>query len=593
MYTGEGRARVVNSIFFEEPPFFGFDIQPPEGWHHVVGVDGWAATDAELISPTINRFRQPRDGDRVLIHGHIQGNLITASYVGFGDGTFHYYRSLLHMDELRPGILPPVYDGLEVWVRGVLGSSEGQGQFYVLPEGTSFDPSYVGQEALVGGRLFISESIGVEVTEGIYVKDAGHYTDILEGEPVISAKEVQECGIIRSVDPSGHWLLLEPADGRSVEVNISEGTRIKFADGTEADPSELSAKRRIEVFGQASGMDRLSGTKVTIVGTTTEGPMYAAYIGGANGDLWSVSLDGRERRQITHLASPSQGLANAEISPDGLHFAFAHQQGPQSTLAVGDLQSGKLRQWLTGDRWQERAPAWSPDGTRLALCRYRVEGEQLIDGALWILTLKDGEVRRVTGPAAEGWRTVQPRWSPDGKFIAFGQVSDDPAQPAKLDVLSFPPQSQRIFEYGRDWRWSADSTQLLCTRQKPEEDRARIWVVQHDGSSPTWLSTTGVHDHYGRWSPDGTAIAFLSRPAGSSSPDYLWIMQADGMRRFRPESQPLASRVTWSPDSQAIVLMRVTASGENAGLWIVGRDGSELRELAADAVELVGTYRMP
>ena len=343
MYVGQGRAKVVNSIFFEDPPFFGFDIHPPEGWYHVVGVDNWAATDAELISPTINRNRQPRDGDRVLLHGHIQGDFVIASYVGFNDGTFYYYRSLLHADELRSGILPPAYDGLDVWVRGILDSTEGRGQFYVLPEGTSVDPSYVGQEALVAGRLSFREGIGVDVTKGIYIRSDSQYHNILQGEAPKPAINAYEQGIIRAVDPSGRWLLIESADGRSVEANIDEATDIEFADGSQADRSEVSPGRRIEVTGQALRPNKLSAAKVAIVGTLTEGQTYAAYVAGVNGDLWSVRLDGLERGQITHLASPAPALANAEVSPDGLRLAFARKEAGRSTLVVGDVQSGELR----------------------------------------------------------------------------------------------------------------------------------------------------------------------------------------------------------------------------------------------------------
>jgi Tol biopolymer transport system component len=593
MYVGEGQARIVNSIFFEDPPFFGFDIHPPEGWYHVVGVDEWAATDAGLISPTINRNWQPRDGDRVLIHGHIDGEFVTASYVGLADGTFYYYRSLLHADELRREVLPSVYDGLEVWVRGVLDSSEGQGQFYVLPEGVSFDPSYLGQEALVAGRLSVGDRIAVEITNGIYAKHGTRYTNILEGKPFSAAGDVYESGIIRALDPSARWLLIESADGRSVEVEVSEATAIGFADGSQAELPELSRGRRIEVTGRASAKDKMSAIRLTIVGTAPEGSMYAAYMTGANVDLWSVRLDGLERRRVTSLSEPAPGIGDAEFSPDGSRYAFARKNGGQSTLVTADLQSGELREWLTNEEWQEADPAWSPDGSRIAFCRWRVNGEQRIDGALWVLTLRDGTIKRLTDPATEGWRTVQPRWSPDGRQIAFGQVSDDASQPSRLYVLSFPSQSQLILEWGFDWRWSPDSTHLVCTRQTTNESRPRIWVVQRDGTSATWLSTTGVHDHNGRLSPDGTAIAFLSRPWGSGGPDHLWIMQADGMRRFQPEGQPLAGGVAWSADSQAIVFVRVTSSGENAGLWLVGRDGSGLRQLAADATALVGTYRAP
>ena len=163
---------------------------------------------------------------------------------------------------------------------------------------------------------------------------------------------------------------------------------------------------------------------------------------------------------------------------------------------------------------------------------------------------------------------------------------------ASLYVLSLPADYHWVLGYASDWRWSPDSTQLLCTRQTPAERRARLWVVQRDGTSPTWLSIKGAHDHHGRWSPDGTAIAFLSHPEGSDESDHLWIMQANGMRRTQLTEVPAASP-EWSADSKSIIFMKVTVGRVYDGLWLIKRDGSGLRELAANAAGLVGVYRTP
>ncbi|UCC77451.1 MAG: hypothetical protein JSW37_03575, partial [Anaerolineales bacterium] len=336
MYTGEGKATVINSIFFAAPPFFGFDINPPEGWLHVVGVESWAAVNGELISPLINPYRRFSDSDRVLLHGHVGGEFVTASYVGLEGQAPYYYRSLLHADELRGDRLPAAYDGLDVWVRGTLDVNEGQGGFYVLPEDASFETSYLGREALVAGRLSFDDSIHVQVTKGIYVPEDGQYTQILLGAQLESTT-TYERGIIRALGPVAASLTIETSDGRSVTAEVGETTRILFADGSATDAAELAIGQDIDIVGQQAAGQDVMATEVTIFGTTAEGQSYAAYTAGPNGDLWSASLDGQDRSPITHLTAPAPGLEDAELSPDGARFAFALRDGQQSTLVIGDL----------------------------------------------------------------------------------------------------------------------------------------------------------------------------------------------------------------------------------------------------------------
>jgi Tol biopolymer transport system component len=592
MYTGEGKARVINSVFFDQPPFFGFDIHPSEQWYHVIGLDHWVTVNGTRISPIIFDASQPLDSDTTLIHGHIEGEFLIASYVGFSDKTPYYYRSLLSADELRQDVLPEAYNGLLVWVRGKLDVAQGQGQFYSLPDGTWIDSSYLGQEALLAGTLSMGERIQVQVSRGVFLRSGSQYSNIWMGQTMASTNDRYIRGSIRSFGAPDSWLELVVEDGSSVQVDLGSSTRIEFADGSEASLGDLSSGQIIEVAGQGFSGQGFAASKVSIVSMTTSGAMYAAYV-TPDGSMWSVDLNSQAHRRIAELAGPDSGLGTAQFAPDGQRLAFARSKDGMSTLVIGDLLTGMLTERLTEDDWQEADPVWSPDGSRIAVCRFRNEGGQLVDGGLWVLKLQDGTARRVGGAAPPGWRTVQPRWSPNGKHIAYGHSGESPSQATTLYVLSFPPRSQWVLDWVWDWRWSPDSSHILTSRQTSEEAWARLWVVQRDGTSPTWLSTRNVHDYHGRWSPDGTAIAFLSRSSTSRGPDALWIMQADGMRRFQPSGSPLASDLAWSPDSQAVVFLRVSVGGQGDGLWIVNRHGSDLRQLAPDATALGGTFRQP
>ncbi len=596
--AGEGKARVVNSVFFEDPRFFGFDLQTSSGWYHVSGADSWAVADGQRISPVLVLNSRPRDGDSLVVYGTVNDQFVTASFVGHADGTVWYYRSLLSADEVRSGKLPAVYNGLLVWVRGTLSRNDGQGDFYTLPQGAELKATHAGQEALLGGRLQVTGTKAhLQVTEGIYIQDHGKYVKILASAPP-EPSIMQEQGIILAMETSGGRMSLQRSDGGVTQVLLTAATRVQFADGSATTSDELAPGRRVSLTCTGTATSLLTASRISIVSTAARGPARAAFLAGPNQDLWSIALDAQGqalvRRQITHLAAPERGLDSAVFSPDGSLFAFARADGIQSVLVLGDVGSGELRELLDDDEWQECDPNWSPEGSRIVFCRYRAQEQDRVDAGLWVLDWKRGTLRRLLSEAPAGWLTVAPRWSPDGRYIAYGQVTASGDQRSNVFALALPSDSRQVLEYASEWRWSADSTQLICTRQAPDEGRARLWVVQRDGTSPTWLSPTkGINDHNGRLSPDGSAIAFLTRPESSKPPEKLGIMQYDGTHRVQVETSPLADRLAWTPNSESVVFLRVGEDGKSQGLWSVARSGTGLRMLVADAITLVATYREP
>jgi len=594
-YTGEGKAKVVNAIFFADPPFFGLDINPPEGWYHVVGSEVFATLDGQPISPMLDPQWQPQDGDRILLHGHVREQFITASYLAISGSPPFYYRSLLHADELQPDVLPPAYDGLSVWVRGELDVTEARGHFYELHEGASLQPEHIGKEAIVSGQLVFGESITVYVSGEIFVRENGAHVRIFDGSSWPVLWPVSHRGTIAELDPSSTSLWIERSDGARVEARFDTATRFRFADGSMAPMEALSPGQVIQMRGQASDDASMSATELTIIAVEPAGQPHAVFVPADGNGLWSMALDDGERRL---LLNPPQGhpgcnLARARLSPDGRTVVVECADGENTYLMTAELQNEEWRQWLAGEDWNESHPAWSPDAQRIVFCRYEMVDGQLLDAGLWALSLHDGDVRQIAPAAAEGLRTVMPQWSPDGKQVAYGHVATSDQGPATLYVLTFPQENKRILDEAREWRWSPDATQLLVARQAAEGARSRLWIVQRDGTSLTWLSITGVNDRQGRWSPDGRRIAFLSRPWPSEGPDRLCLMQADGMRRFQPLGRPFASSVSWSGDGQHILFLRLDQEARLNGLWMVRSDGAGSTQLAEDAVALLGCYTLP
>jgi len=119
-----------------------------------------------------------------------------------------------------------------------------------------------------------------------------------------------------------------------------------------------------------------------------------------------------------------------------------------------------------------------------------------------------------------------------------------------------------------DPRWSPDGRRLAFVR-----DRA-IWVVDADGSRQIRVTAHPGGDTRPRWSPDGHRLAFISRRRGWSQ---IWLIDAPVPRRGRPATNPKPAEPTaltapgldvdeycWSPDGTRIAL---AAEREDHDWW--------------------------
>jgi TolB protein len=125
---------------------------------------------------------------------------------------------------------------------------------------------------------------------------------------------------------------------------------------------------------------------------------------GDHFDLFVSGADGSGVTQLTHTALADED--SCTWSPNGLQLAFTRfRNDDEDVLAIN--VDGTERHPLIRGRHDDAAPAWSPEGSRIAITR---------DGRIALFTFEHFKVAFLTkaGPKDSG-----PSWSPDGSRLVF------------------------------------------------------------------------------------------------------------------------------------------------------------------------------
>lgn len=134
-------------------------------------------------------------------------------------------------------------------------------------------------------------------------------------------------------------------------------------------------------------------------------------------------MDVRKRKVVRRIKVGLDGALSPSFSPDGKKLIFVGLQGGQSDLYVVDV-NGKNLTALTKDRYADRDPVWSPDGTKIAFStdRGEVTNFRTLTFSHQHIALYDvatGDIEVLPGQYGKG---ISPQWSGDSKKIAF--ISD-------------------------------------------------------------------------------------------------------------------------------------------------------------------------
>lgn len=242
--------------------------------------------------------------------------------------------------------------------------------------------------------------------------------------------------------------------------------------------------------GQARQITRFAGRGTGALAGAPDG--VAVY--ERDGQLFLLDPStGVSRPVPISLAADRSEMAERDVAAGD--YVDSGAVGPGGEVAVaarGDIlmpdQAGGARNLTASSSATDQAPAFSPDGRRLAYVSFGAGGDVLV-----LEPLRDGGSRRTIAlPSGRGGYS-EPRWSPDGRHLALADARGglwvvDTANGSAHLLDSAVHMNHESFQAA----WSPDGRWLAYSRHLPNNNRALF--LQNVTGGATYQLTSGEVD---------------------------------------------------------------------------------------------------
>jgi eukaryotic-like serine/threonine-protein kinase len=307
---------------------------------------------------------------------------------------------------------------------------------------------------------------------------------------------------------NAHSLLQLPRDPGTASVYFifsPDGSTIRYntADGKiwESRIDGTGKHLLSDAFRDPSCPDWTAGKKLYVFSSTSEGVS----------NVWAISQSGWLRSRWPQPVQLTFGPVSFECAVGGKDGKQIYALGRtrRGELSTYDAQAGTFRKYLNGI--SAGSTDFSPDGQWVAYVTHP-------QGTLWRSRIDGRERRQLTfspmGPV------LVPKWSPDGRFLAFMEwgsqrkiylVSADGGAPMLLLSGDFQPADPNWSPDGKFLVYAGESAGEASLMSSNPKERRRSEIRILDLSTKESKSVPGSQGMFSpRWSPDGNYLVAVS-----------------------------------------------------------------------------------